>query len=89
MGDRADRFRRLRSVGDSQGAPSRGETGDLFEHFGVPLSPPAPSPSAIESAVEAAPCGRCGWLLAYRREQPACPMCGEADPLSRAGKEAP
>jgi hypothetical protein len=83
MGDRADRFRRLAPAGRSQGAAPRGETGDLFEHFGVELGPPAPVRGATETAVEAAPCGRCGWLLAYRREAAACPMCGDPDPLSR------
>jgi hypothetical protein len=83
MADRADRFRRLRSVGRAGGAGKRGETGDLFEHFGVELGPSAPVPSATEAAVEAAPCCRCGWLLAYRRAEAACPMCGDPDPLSR------
>ncbi len=83
MADRADRFRRLRSVAGTKGASPRGETGDLFEHFGIELGPPAPAPSATETAVEAAPCHRCGWLLAYRRPEPGCPMCGEPEPLRR------
>ena len=77
MADRADRFRRLRA--------GAGETGDLFEHFGVAIGPTvAPmAPPGAQAAVEAAPCGRCGWLLAYRRDEPGCPMCGDPDPLSR------
>ena len=94
VSDRRERFRRLQArprgaktassdaAGDAAtGAKPSKATGDLFEHFGVALDPPT-APPAQTVAVEAAPCRRCGWLLAYRRDEPACLACGEPDPLA-------
>jgi hypothetical protein len=54
---RAGRFQRL-----------GGETGDLFEHFGVRTEPQAPPPAAVERAIA---CPICGWL----RPRPAIEPC--------------
>jgi len=69
MTRRADRFRGL----------PRGETGDLFEHFGVAVSPaPAEEASAFsgsEHIVQARPCRQCGWFLDVQADR-SCPICG-------------
>lgn len=88
VSDRRERFRRLqarprgsKTAASDAGAEGRGKTGDLFEHFGVPLEP-TPSDEPLTPAVEAAPCRRCGWFLAYRRAETPCMVCGEPTPLS-------
>jgi hypothetical protein len=92
VSDRRERFRRLQArprggkASDGAGtagggASDREATGDLFEHFGVAVEP-AVSDEPLTVAVEAAPCRRCGWLLAYRRDEQACLACGEPDPLA-------
>jgi hypothetical protein len=69
MTRRADRFRGL----------PRGQTGDLFEHFGVPVSPTAAEESSAsgdaEEIVQARPCRQCGWFLDVQAER-SCPICG-------------
>jgi len=67
--DRTRRFALLRP-GD---ADTR-QSGDLFEHFGVPVAAePEPAP-ALKSAISALPCTECGWLRSMPLVE-VCPIC--------------
>ncbi|MCB9716359.1 MAG: hypothetical protein H6712_21030 [Myxococcales bacterium] len=69
-----ERFRRLRTPA----------TGDLFEHFGVAVTPPLPEEPPPAAVLAAAVCEHCGWYRPLPVRGP-CPLCAAPGREGRAG----
>ena len=68
MGDKEDRFRRLRPP----------TSGDLFAHFGIAIAPAEPTRDDAAATVLAAhACPQCGWYVTAA--DPSCFVCGRVE----------